>query len=165
MTKDLGKAAQVGGGQTQDGFPYPWSGCPAANTLNRDSLLHHQTELSLHSTRPCSSICCKSPFKKLHRLLGFLKYQHPFRAQALQCQHQASVPRRNHFDTRNLSSHQGSSAGANKMCSREICKKMEIFRLNRTLIEKRRTSCFSVLCFLCPPPLRCILFCSDKLGK
>lgn len=103
---------------------------PAANTLNRDSLLHHQTELRLHFTCLCSSICCKSPFKKLCRLAGFLKYQHSSRAQALRCQHQASVPRRHHFDTRNLSSHQGSSAGqpagANKMCSREICKKKNL---------------------------------------
>lgn len=105
----------------------PWrdgQSSPAANTLNRDNLLQHQTELRLHFTRLCSSICCKSPFKKLCRLVGFLKYQHSLRAQALQCQHQASLPRRHHFDTWNLSSHQGSSAGqpagANKMCPREI---------------------------------------------
>lgn len=102
-------------------------GDPQLPTLNRDSLLHHQTELRLHFTCLCSSICCKSPFKKLCRLVVFLKYQHSLRAQALQSQHQASVPRRHHFDTRNLSSYQGSSAeqpaGANtNVCFREICK-------------------------------------------
>lgn len=114
-------------------------GVPQLPTLN--SLLHHQTELRLHFTRHCSSICCKSPFKKLGRLVGFLKYQHSLRGQALQCQHQASMSRGHHFDTWNLSSYQGSSAGQllgqTKCIPGRSAKIMETFRLGRGLKEKR----------------------------
>lgn len=164
-TKDLAGSSSGGWGADIGWVSLPMEWLPSCHgemgevpqlpTHLTESLLHHQNELRLHFTRLCSSICCKSPFKKLRRLVGFLKYQHPLRARVLQCQHQASVPRTHHFDTQNLSSHQGSSAGqpagAKTMCSREICKKIEIFRLNRGLKEKRQASYFSVLCFLCLP--------------
>lgn len=59
---------------------------------------------------------------------------------------------------------QGSLLGKTRMCSRENCKKMGVFSLNRSLKEKGHKHHIFLPCVFFSL-LRHILFFSDKLGE